>query len=122
MNYPITEKKNKKISFTFVLKMTKTIILTMVIFCVLLILLYSVGNYQGFGDKSQQIILDTISYSSIITLFLTIPVIVENFIRLFTVKKKKESIISILLMIFAIFAMIGCISFSSIIGFLSEGF
>lgn len=117
-----TIKKNKgKISFTFVLKLTKTIILTMVVFCLLMIVLYIIGNYQNFQDKSQQIILDAISYVSITTLFLTFPVIVESLIRLFTVKKKWNSIGSILLMLVVIIIMICCMSFSSIIEFLSEG-
>lgn len=117
-----TIKKNKgKISFTFVLKLTKTIILTMVVFCLLMIVLYIIGNYQNFQDKSQQIILDAISYVSITTLFLTFPVIVESLIRLFTVKKKWNSIGSIVLMLVVIIIMICCMSFSSIIEFLSEG-
>lgn len=117
-----TIKKNKdKISFTFVLKLTKTIILTTVIFCLLMIVLYIIGNYQNFQDKSQQVILDAISYVSICTLFLTIPVIVENIIRIFTTNKKKECISTILLMILVILIMIGCMSFSSIIEYLSEG-
>lgn len=117
-----TIKKNKdKISFTFVLKLTKTIILTTVVFCLLMIVLYIIGNYQNFQDKSQQVILDAISYVSICTLFLTIPVIVENIIRLITTNKKWECISTILLMILVILIMIGCMSFSSIIEFLSEG-
>lgn len=113
--------KNRKISFTFVLKLTKTIIYSMIIFCVLMIILYIVGNYQNFQDRSQQFILDTLSYSSICTLFLTVPVLIESFIRLFTVKKKADSIITIINMIFAILIMLGCMSFSSVVGFLSEG-
>lgn len=117
-----TIKKNKdKISFTFVLKLTKTIILTTVVFCLLMIVLYIIGNYQNFQDKSQQVILDAISYVSICTLFLTIPVIVENIIRLITTNKKWECISTIFLMILVILIMIGCMSFSSIIEFLSEG-
>lgn len=116
------QKNRKKISFTFVLKLTKTIILTLCIFCILMIILYTVGNYQDFQDKSQQIILNTLSYTSIITLFLTIPVIIESTIRLFTVKKKSESIITIILMLITILIMIGCISISSVISFLSQGF
>lgn len=113
--------KNKKISFTFILKLTKTIIYTMLVFCILLIILYVIGNYQNFQDKSQQFILDTLSYSSICTLFLTVPVLIESFIRLFTVKKKADSIITIINMIFSIVLMLLCMSFSSAVGFLSEG-
>ena len=115
-------KNRKKISFTFVLKLTKTIILTLVVFCLLMNVLYVVGNYQNFQDKSQQIILDTISYTSIITIFLTFPVILESIIRIFTVKKKSDSIKTLILMILAIIIMIFCISFSSFIGYLSKGF
>lgn len=121
MNKTIIKKNKDKISFTFVLKLTKTIILTTVVFCLLMIVLYIIGNYQNFQDKSQQVILDAISYVSICTLFLTIPVIVENIIRLITTNKKWECISTILLMILVILIMIGCMSFSSIIEFLSEG-
>lgn len=114
--------KNRKISFLFVLKLTKTIILSMVVFCALLICLYIVGNYQNFQDKSQQIILNTLSYSSIGTLFLTIPVIVESIIRLFTVSKKKDAVITLILMLVSLILMIGAIGFSSFIGYLAEGF
>lgn len=120
MNKPKNLKKSK-ISFLFVLKLTKTIILSMVVFCCLLIALYIVGNYQHFQDKSQQIILNTLSYFSIGTLFLTIPVIVESIIRLFTVSKKKDSIITLILMIISILITIGSLGFSSFVGFLSEG-
>lgn len=113
--------KNRKISFLFVLKLTKTIILSMVVFCCLLVCLYIVGNYQHFQDKSQQIILNTLSYFSIGTLFLTIPVIVESIIRLFTVSKKKDAIITLILMIISFIITLGTMGFSSFVGFLSEG-
>lgn len=114
-------KKNKKISFSFITKLANTIIYTLVIFCIMLVILYIVGNYQDFQDKSQQIILTTISYTSIGTIFLTLPVLVENFIRVFTTKNKKESISTILLMLFIVIVMIFCTSFSSILEYLSKG-
>lgn len=106
---------------SFLYKLTLTIIVALLFFCFMIILLYILGNYQGFQDKSQQIILNVVSYTSIFLGFITIPVIIELIIQIFTEPKKIKHVIYLVLMIITILFCILCSATSSIIDYLSMG-
>ena len=112
----------KRIRTPFLYRITQTIVLSLLIFCFFLIILYVVGNFQNFQDKSQQTILSVLLFTSILTSFLTIPIIIENIIMIFTIKQKKNRIISLIFMIFTIIFCIFCIIFCGAIELISEGF
>lgn len=118
----ISEEFSKKIKTPFLYRITQTIILTLVIFCIFLLVLYTVGNFQSFQDESQKIILMVLLFSAILTSFLTVPIFIENIIMLFTIKKKKMRIISLLLMILTVIFCVFCIIFCGAIELISEGF
>lgn len=118
----ISEEFSKKIKTPFLYRITQTIILTLVIFCIFLLILYIVGNFQNFQDESQKIILMVLLFSAILTTFLTVPIFVENIIMLFTLKKKKMRIISLILMILTVIFCTFCIIFCGVIELISEGF
>ncbi len=117
-----TKNKKNKLSIAFLYHLTKVLIAAFVIFCIILLILYIVGNYQEFQDKSQQIIFSVLSYISIFTMLLTVCVIVESFFRAFEKENIVKSIITIILMIFTIVFCFTCLSISIIVEKLSIGF
>lgn len=106
---------------SFLYKLTLTVISALMFFCIQLILLYILGNYQGFQDKSQQIILTVLSYTSIFVSIITIPVIFELILLIFTEKSKIKHIIYLILMILTIIFCLLFSTTSSIIDYLSTG-
>ena len=120
-NKIISEEFPKKITTPFLYRITQTVILSLFIFCVFLIILYIVGNYQNFQDLSQKSILSVLFYTSILNGFLTLPVIVENIIMLITFKNKTGRIISLVFMIFTDVFSVFCIILSGAVEVLSSG-
>lgn len=120
-NKIISEEFPKKITTPFLYRITQTVILSLFIFCVFLIILYVVGNYQNFQDLSQKSILSVLFYTSILNGFLTLPVIVENIIMLITVKNKTGRIISLVFMLFTDAFSAFCIILSGAVEVLSSG-
>lgn len=114
--------QNKTETFSFLMRLTTTIITALVIICFLMMIFYIVGNYQNFLDKSQQTILTFISYAAISALFLTIPVTLFKLISLFFEKNRLKTLLHIILCTFSFAFSIFCLSFSSIIDYLSKGF
>jgi len=112
----------KKISTPLLYRITRTIILSLVIFSLLLITLYVVGNYQNFQDLSQKTILNVLMYTAILTLFLTVPVIVEDIIMLFVIKQKTGRIVSLVLMLLTILFCTFCLLYTGMIEIISVGF
>lgn len=106
---------------SFLYKVTLTVVVALLFFLFVMILLYVLGNYQGFQDRSQQIILSVLSYTSIFLVFITIPVIIELIIQIFSEPKKIKHIIYFILMIITIAFCIACYFATSIIDYLSMG-
>lgn len=112
----------KIISNSIVYKISMTINLAFFLFCIILLLLYFIGNYQDFQDSSQSIILSILFYSSIFNSFFSFLLLIESVIKIFSENKKIRHIINSFFLIIVIFFGIFCISFSNIIMFFSEGF
>lgn len=113
--------ENKSLNNNLVYKILKIVLICLVIFCFLLMCLYIMGNFQLFQDRSQGLILKVLSYTAIFTGLLTIPILIENVIMLFTENKKWKSIISIILLLLCIVFCVICLGISNIVIFLSEG-
>lgn len=118
----ISNEIKKRIKTPFLYRITQTVVLSLLIFSFFLIILYVVGNFQNFQDKSQKTILNVLLFTSILTSFLTIPIIIENIIMFFTIKQKKNRIISLIFMSFTIIFCAFCIIFCGAIELISEGF
>lgn len=112
-------KKTFSNSLTYKLTLILNMVLT--IFCLLLVTLYVIGNYQGFQDNTQSIILIILSYTAVFTGLLSVFLFVETIIKIFTEKRK---LLLIFNGIYLIISTILCILFSglsNIISFLSMG-
>ncbi len=114
------EKENKTESLIY--KIVKLITVCLSIFNLLLLAFYIVGNYQNFQDSSQEIILTSLLYSSILNFLLSIPVIIENIFMIFTRQNIKGGIISLILMILNMIFNLACVVISAVISFLASGF
>jgi len=111
----------KTFSNTLTYKLTMILQIVLTIFCILLVTLYILGNYQDFQDSTQSILLIILSYTSIFNALLSVCLFVETVFKFFTEKRKFMHIIN---GIFLLLTAILCIVFSSlsnIISFLSSG-
>lgn len=111
----------KTFSNTLTYKLTMILDFVLTIFCILLVTLYILGNYQDFLDNTQSTILIILSYTSVFTALLSICLTIETIIKLFTEKKK---LIHIFYLVYLIFTTIICTlfsGFSNIISYLSMG-
>lgn len=107
---------------SFLYRLIKNIVFSLFLFCLVLLVLYIAGNYQNFQTESQQLILSTLSFSSIVLLIFSILIFGETIIRLITKGEKLKSVAVLLTMIFNILFSIFGMSFSNIVYYLSEGF
>lgn len=120
-NKSISTQIQNKITTPFLYRITHTVILSLVIFCIFLLILYLVGNFQHFLDVSQQTILNVLFYTSGLNLLLTIPVMIEDIIMLCIVKVKTGRIISLVGMILIDIFCVFCILLSCSVVLLSFG-
>lgn len=95
--------------------------LTLIFFSLIMILIYIVGNYQTFLDQTQKIILNTLSYSSLLATAISIILAIETIIKIFTEKKLLKNIINLICLIGAIIICLIELGFSSTINFVSAG-
>ena len=65
-----------------------TLNLVITTFCIILITLYIIGNYQNFQDENQEWILTLLSYVAIFNSLFSIVLTVETAIKIFTEKQK----------------------------------
>ena len=115
-------KYSKKLfSNTITYKFSLTLNLVITLFCVILIALYTIGNYQNFQDENQEFILSILSYAAIFNSLFSIVLTVETVIKLVTEKYKLKNFFNIIgLIITAIFSIF-CTGFSNIISYISGG-
>lgn len=122
MKNKINFKYSKKIfSNTLTYKVSMTLNLAITAFCIILITLYIIGNYQDFQDENQEWLLTVLSYAAIFNSLFSILLTVETAIKIFTEKQKVKKIINMLaLMISAVFCIF-CTGTANIISYISGG-
>ena len=98
-----------------------TLNLVITAFCVILITLYIIGNYQNFQDENQQWILTLLSYVSIFNSLFSIVLSVETAIKLFTEKQKIKNFVNLLALLASAVFCIFCTGTSNIISYISGG-
>ena len=111
----------KLLSNTLTYKFSMTLNFAITVFCVILITLYIIGNYQEFQDENQQWILSVLSFTAIFNSLFSVLLIVETAIKIFTEKHKVKNLINLLILIASAIFCIFCTETSNIIGYLSGG-
>ena len=111
----------KLLSNTLTYKFSFTLSLAITVFCIILITLYIIGNYQGFQDKNQQFILSILSYTAIFNSLFSFVLMIETIIKLFTEKHKIKNTINLLALIASAIFCIFCTGTSNIISYISGG-
>ena len=111
----------KLISNTLTYKFSLTLNLAITVFCIILITLYIIGNYQNFQDENQQWLLSILSYAAIFNSLFSIVLTVETAIKIFTEKQKIKNTINMLALIASAVFCIFCTGTSNIIGYISGG-
>ena len=111
----------KLLSNTLTYKFSMTLNFAITVFCVILITLYIIGNYQEFQDENQQWILSVLSFAAIFNSPFSVLLIVETAIKIFTEKHKIKNLINLLILIASAIFCIFCTGTSNIIGYLSGG-
>ena len=91
------------------------------IFCIILITLYIIGNYQNFQDENQQWLLAILSYAAIFNSLFSLVLTVETAIKIFTEKQKIKNTINMLALIASAVFCIFCTGTSNIISYISGG-
>ena len=111
----------KIISNTLTYKFSLTLNLAITVFCIILITLYTIGNYQNFQDENQQWLLTILSYASIFNSLFSILLIFETTIKLFTEKQKLKNLLNLFGLIISAIFCIFCTGTSNIISYVSGG-
>ena len=111
----------KLLSNTLTYKFSMTLNFAITVFCVILITLYIIGNYQEFQDENQQWILSVLSYAAIFNSLFSVLLTVETAIKIFTEKHKIKNLINLVMLIASGIFCIFCTGTSNIIGSLSGG-
>ena len=111
----------KLLSNTLTYKFSMTLNFAITVFCIILIALYIIGNYQEFQDENQQWILSVLSFAAIFNSLFSILLMVETTIKLFTEKHKIKNLINLIMLIASGIFCIFCTGTSNIIGYLSGG-
>ena len=111
----------KRISNTITNKLLMNLDMFFNLFCLILIALYTIGNYQSFLDKSQQIILNTLAISSIFTVLLSFVLFLETFIKIFTEKNKIKNVLNLIYLLVTIVFCVICIVIATAIDYISLG-
>lgn len=111
----------KFFSNAFIYRFFMTLDFTFTAFCLILSILYIIGNYQSFQDSSQKLIITIASFSSTFNLLLSVILIIETIFKVFTENHKIKSILRILFLLLTIILCFVCMELSSIISYLSAG-
>ena len=113
--------RKKTFSNTITYKLLMNLDMFFNLFCLTLVMLYTIGNYQSFQDKSQQIILNTLSVSAIFTALLSFFLIFETLIKDFTEKSKIKNLLHLIFLIITIIFCVIYIVISCSIDYISLG-
>lgn len=115
-------KYSKKLfSNTLTYKFSMTLNLAITAFCIILIALYVIGNYQNFQDENQEWLLSLLSFVSIFNSLFSIVLSVETVIKLFTEKQKLKNIVNIVILTASAIFCFFCTGTSNIVSYISGG-
>lgn len=104
-------------------KLTRSIVALPAFFCIFLLLFYITGNFQGFQDSTQQIILNTLGISSIFFTMVSLFGFIQSIVLFFIpdVISRKKNFLFMLLMIFCLILAIFFVVMSLVMNVLIKG-
>lgn len=111
----------KLISNSLTYKFSLIICLTLLLFSIILIGLYIIGNYQNFQDQTQQFLLELLSYIAIFNAILSILLIVESIFKIALENRKVKSVINLFFLIITFIFELFSLEISTVISYLSKG-
>ncbi len=111
----------KLISNSLTYKFSLIICLTLLLFSIILIGLYIIGNYQNFQDQTQQFLLELLSYIAIFNAILSILLIVESIFKIVLENRKVKSVINLFFLIITFIFELFSLEISTVISYLSKG-
>lgn len=114
-----TNSENKY--FIGLYRFTKSLIFISLSFEVIMFLLYLMGNYQSFLDKTQILILKTLSVNSIISFVICFSAIIELVFLIVLKDFKLHNLVRIIPVFLVLVFNIIILSYSTIVIHLSEG-
>ena len=111
----------KLISNSLTYKFSLIICLTLLLFSLILIGLYIIGNYQNFQDQTQQFLLELLSYIAIFNAILSILLIVESIFKIALENRKVKSVINLFFLMITFIFELFSLEISTVISYLSKG-
>ncbi len=114
-------KKRRTFPFIFLGRLTRNSIFLLLLICLLLFVLYMIGNFQGFIDKSQLRILTFLSITSTFLCIMSVLGFILETVFLFFREKKSSSILSMLFYLFTFTAGFALIAFAAVIKHITIG-
>lgn len=114
-------KNRHSFAFVFLERLTRNSIFLLLLICLLLFAFYLIGNFQGFIDKSQLIILRVLSVCSVGLCIMSVTGFILETIFLFMKEKKAGLLFSMLFFIFTFVTGFAFIVFSTVIRRIATG-
>jgi len=114
-------KKRRSFPIVFLSKLTRNSIFLILVICALLFVLYMIGNFQNFIDKSQLRIISVLSVTATGLCITSVIGLILELIFVFLKEKKTSSYLSILFFVFSFAAGFALITFSAVIRRISTG-
>ena len=108
-------KKRRAFPFVFVSRLTRNSIFLILLICVLLFILYLIGNFQNFIDKSQLRILAVLSGGAVALCIMSVLGVIEEIVFIFLKEKKAGSFFSIVFFVFTFAAGFAMTAFSTVV-------
>lgn len=104
-------------------RMTRNLVALPGIFSLFILLFFITGNFQGFSDSTQSLILKTLGISSVFFAIVSVGGLIEGIVFLFIkdLISTRQKIIFIIVMILCIIISLTLLSMSLVLGVLTEG-
>lgn len=104
-------------------KMTKNIVALPAFFCIFLLLFYITGNFQGFQDSTQLIILNILGISAIFFTLVSLFGFIQSIILFFIpgVISKRKNFFFMILMIICLVLAVSFVAMSLVMNVLIKG-
>lgn len=102
-------------------RFTKSLIFISLSFEIIMFLLYLMGNYQSFLDKTQLLILKTLSINSIISFVICFSAIIEMIFLIILKDFKISNLLRIIPVFLVLIFNVIILAYSTIVIHLSEG-
>ncbi|MCQ2584652.1 MAG: hypothetical protein MJ185_03590 [Treponema sp.] len=104
-------------------RMTKNLVALPGIFSLFTLLFFITGNFQGFSDSTQSIILTTLGISSVFFAIVSFCGLIEGIFFLFikNLFKTRQKVLFIIAMVLCLISAVTLLSMSLVLGVLTEG-